>query len=360
MAKKRVSASHKLGLPPGSLVYVGEKKDEPVRITLIDYDATTFEEKEVKSVEEAFPYRDKKTISWINIDGLHQTDILEKIGSHFGVHPLVLEDILNTNQRPKFEEHENHLFVVLKMLRYDERAQQIAGEQVSIVAGGNYLISFQEERGDVFDSVRQRLRGKRVRIRSSGSDYLLYALMDAVVDYYFVILEKLGERIESLERVLMEHPSPEALREIYSLKRELLTLRKSIWPMRELVSGLERSESELVHKDTAIFLRDVYDHTIQVIDTAENYRETVSGLLDMYLSSISNKTNDVMKVLTMIATIFIPLSFIAGLYGMNFDTQASKWNMPELDWHWGYPAVLAVMLAVALGMVVYFKRKKWL
>ena len=347
--KKR---SKKAGLPPGSLVHIGERKTEKTRITIIDYDRVQLQEEEAGSIEECFSFKDKPTVSWINIDGLHQTEIIEKIGKHFNLHSLVLEDIVNTGQRPKMEDFEDYIFVVLKMLYYDQKGG-IKTEQVSLILGPNFVISFQEQEGDVFDPIRDRIRKAKGRIRKMGADYLAYALMDTIVDNYFIILEGLGEEIEDMEEELLANPTTETLQKIHRLKREMILLRKSIWPLRELISGLERTESSLIQESTGVYLRDVYDHTIQVIDTVETFRDMISGMLDIYLSSISNKMNEVMKVLTIIATIFIPLTFLAGVYGMNFR------YMPELSWPWGYPIVLLVMMAVGISMMVYFRRKKW-
>ncbi|MBU1487376.1 magnesium/cobalt transporter CorA [bacterium] len=347
--KKR---SKKAGLPPGSLVHIGERKTEKTRITIIDYDRAQLQEEEAGSIEECFSFKDKPTVSWINIDGLHQTEIIEKIGKHFNLHSLVLEDIVNTGQRPKMEDFEDYIFVVLKMLYYDQKGG-IKTEQVSLILGPNFVISFQEQEGDVFDPIRDRIRKAKGRIRKMGADYLAYALMDTIVDNYFIILEGLGEEIEDMEEELLANPTTETLQKIHRLKREMILLRKSIWPLRELISGLERTESSLIQESTGVYLRDVYDHTIQVIDTVETFRDMISGMLDIYLSSISNKMNEVMKVLTIIATIFIPLTFLAGVYGMNFR------YMPELSWPWGYPIVLLVMMAVGISMMVYFRRKKW-
>ena len=346
--------SKKAGLPPGTLVHVGEGKDEKVKITIIDYDEKHFEERKVKKVEECLPFKDKPTVTWINIDGIHQVDIIEAIGKHFGVHPLVLEDIVNTGQRPKMEDFGNYLFVVLKMIYYDEKEDEIKTEQVSLLISQNFVISFQEREGDVFNSIRERIRGSKGRIRKMGADYLAYALMDSVVDNYFVIIEKVGEKLEGMEEELVKNTTPETLQAIHSLKRNMIFLRKSVWPLREVIGGLERGESKLVQESTQIYFRDVYDHTIQVMDAIETSRDMLSGMLDIYLSSVSNRMNEVMKVLTIIATIFIPLTFIAGIYGMNFQ------NMPELGWRWGYFAVLLVMVAIGISMLGYFRRKKWL
>ena len=355
---KRLSKT--IGLAPGTLMHIGDKRTERVKITIIDYDEKQFQEKEVGTIEECFSFRDTLTVTWINIDGIHDLEIIEKIGSHFGFHPLMLEDIVNTGQRPKLEDFENYIFIVLKMFYFDEKAGEINAEQVSLIIGSNFVISFQEKEGDVFNPIRERIRNAKGRIRKTGADYLAYSLLDAVVDNYFLILEKLGEKIAGMEEKLIANPTPQTLQIIHHLKREIIFLRKSVWPLREVVNMLELSESKLIKKSTHIFLRDVYDHTIQVIDTIETYRDMVSGMVDIYLSSVSNRMNEVMKVLTIIATIFIPLTFIAGIYGMNFNPEASVWNMPELNWKFGYLLSLTAMVIVALIMLGYFKRKKWL
>ena len=357
--KKRVfnfrkRRSKKAGLPPGTPVYVGERKDEKVRISVLDYDELKFQEKEVKDVEECFPFKKTSTVTWINIDGIHQVDIIEKIGKNFDLHPLIQEDIVNTEQRPKIEDFGNYIYIVLKMVYHDEHDSEIKIEQVSLILGENFVISFQEKEGDIFNHVRERIRNEKGRIRKMKADYLAYSLLDAVVDNYFLILEKTGEQIEELEDKVVSQPKPETLQEIHKLKRGMIFLRRSVWPLREVINILERGESSLIEKNTRIYLRDVYDHTIQVIDSVETFRDMLSGMHDTYLSSISNRMNEIMKVLTIIATIFIPLTFVAGIYGMNFKF------MPELDWRWGYFSVWLVMLAVAVLMIFYFKRKKWL
>jgi len=357
LIKKR---SKERGLPPGALVHIGEKKTEKVRITVIDYNVSKFEEKEVGKVEECFAFKRKPTVTWINVDGLHEVEVIEKLGKYFDIHPLVLEDILNTDQRPKMEDFEKYIFIVLKMLYTEEKTHEIHSEQVSLILGNNFVISFQESIGDVFDAVRERIRKGKGRIRKMGADYLLYTLIDAIVDNYFTILEKIGEKIESIENEIVANPTPEKLQTIHNLKREMIYLRKSVWPLREVISGLQRGESKLVKKSTQIYLRDLYDHTIQVIDTIETFRDMTSGMLDIYMSSVSNKMNEVMKVLTIFAAIFIPLTFVAGVYGMNFNPEASPFNMPELGWQWGYLMVWIVMIAVAITMLIYFKRKRWL
>jgi magnesium transporter len=312
------------------------------------------EEKEVKEIDEAFLLKDNKRITWINIDGLQKISIIEKIGNHFNLHPLVLEDIANTGQRPKMEDYTDYLFVVLKMLQYSEEDTEIKGEQVSLILGSNWVLSFQETEGDVFDLIRERIRTDKGSIRKMGADYLLYVLMDAIVDNYFAVLEKVGEKIEEIEDETVSNPSPETLQTIHDLKRQMITLRKSVWPLREVISRLERWESKLINESTDIFLRDLYDHTIQVIDAVETFRDMLSGMLDIYMSSVSNRMNEVMKVLTIIATIFLPLTLVAGIYGMNFRL------MPELQWEMGYPFALLIMLAVGITMLIYFKRRNWL
>ena len=327
---------------------------EKVKVTIIDYSEAQSQEKAAEKIEECFAFRDTATVTWINVDGLSQTEVLEKLGNCFGMHPLVLEDILNTDQRPKIEDYETYVYIVLKMLYYVETESKTKAEQVSIILGSNFVISLQEHEGDVFNPVRDRIRKSKGRIRKTDSDYLAYALLDAIVDNYFLILENVGEKIEDTEQQLATNPSPETLQYIRELKNEMIFLRKSIWPLRELINGLERCESTLIHESTGAYLRDVYDHTIQIIDTVESYRDMISGMVGIYLSSISNKMNEVMKVLTIFASIFIPLTFVAGLYGMNFEF------MPELTWHWGYFALLGFMAFVGISLVVYFKRKRWL
>jgi magnesium transporter len=354
MAKLLKRSSKKTGLAPGTIVHVGEKKMDKARIRIIDYDEKNLQEKEAKNIEECLAFKDKPTVTWVNVDGLHEIEIIEKIGKHFDIHPLVLEDVVHTGQRPKFEDLESYNYIILKMLYYDDKEDEIKVEQFSLILGKNFIITFQERVVDVFDPVRARIRSGKIRLRKRKSDYLAYSLIDAIVDNYFVILEKLGEKIEVLEDELLGNPSPKTLQEIYELKRKMITLRKSIWPLREVISAMERGESSLIEDSTNIFLRDVYDHTIQVLDTIDSFREMASGMQDTYLSSMSNRMNEVMKVLTIIATIFIPLTFIAGIYGMNFE------YMPELKWYWSYFIVWGIMLLVVAGMVYYFRRKKWL
>ena len=352
LLKKR---SKKIGQPPGTLIHIGDESVKDVKITVIDYKDEQFHEMEAASLEVCFPFKDTDSVTWINVEGIHRAEILEKLGQCYGLHPLVLEDIMATDQRPKMEDFGDYLFIVLKMITYNGNNGGLDIEQVSLILGRNSVLSFQEGKaGDVFGPLRERLRTAKGRIRKMGADYLVYSLMDSIVDNYFVVLENLGEEIEVIEEKLVTDPVPETLRSIHKLKRDMIFLRKSVWPLREVVGALERGESSLVTESTGIYLRDVYDHAIQVIDTVETFRDMLSGMLDIYLSSVSNRLNAVMKVLTVISTIFLPLTFIVGLYGMNFK------YMPELEWHWGYPAVIAVMVIIAAWMLVLFKRKKWL
>ncbi len=346
--------AEKVGLPPGTLVHVGEAKVEEVTLALIDYGPDQFEEREIADVAEIHDYLSRETVTWINVPGVHDVDLVERVGAVFDIHPLVLEDVLNTHQRPKAESYDHQLFVVLKMLRYDTETEELDVEQMSLVLGANYVITFQEKPGDVFDPVRDRIRRGKGRVRTNGPDYLAYALLDVIVDHYFLALEDFGEEIEAVEESLISDPQRENLEEIFALKRVMVTVRKAIWPLRELVMSIERAESELIADTTEPYLRDVYDHTVQVIDTVETYRDLLSGYVDMYLSSVSHRMNEVMKVLTIIATIFIPLTFLAGIYGMNFE------YMPELKWRWGYPALWAGMITLGAGMLVAFRKRRWL
>jgi magnesium transporter len=346
--------ARKIGAAPGTLLHIGERKQERVRMYSMAYDGQQVKEGKLSSLEEAFPLPQTPATLWINIDGIHNLQVIEQVGERFGIHPLTLEDILNTGQRPKAEDFETYIYIVLKMLDFDERQKRIQSEQVSLIFTRNFLLSFQETEGDIFDPVRERIRRGKGRIGKGGCDYLAYALIDAIVDKYFLILEKLGEALEELEEELLANPKPRTLQTIHGLKQEMIYLRKQAWPIRELTNNLVKSESPLIQDPTGIFLNDVYDHTIQVMDTIESYRDILSGMLDLYMSTLSNRMNEVMKVLTIIATIFIPITFLAGVYGMNFQ------YMPELAWRWGYLAIWVVMIGVAGIMLFYFKKKKWL
>jgi magnesium transporter len=346
--------TQKAHLPPGTLVYTGKHRTLKQRITVFDYNAADLKEMVLDSIDKCSHCKDTGTVTWINIDGLADIESIEKIGRMFNLHTLVLEDILNTVQRPKFELYNDYIFIVIKMLSLESAARKVTAEQVSMIVGKDFLITFQEYTGDVFDSVRSRLRNEKGQIRKMGTDYLAYALIDAIVDNYFVILETLGEESESIEDQLVSDITEAVMHRIHSMKRQMIFLRRSIWPLREVVSAMERSESPIIAKRTRIYIRDLYDHTIQIIDTVESLRDIAGGMLDTYLSAISNRMNAVMKILTIIATIFIPLTFIAGIYGMNFE------HMPELHYSWAYPATLMVMVIIAVGMLVFFRRRKWL
>jgi magnesium transporter len=327
---------------------------DAVRIRIIEYDAEGLREEELSSVAEALPIRDSAPVGWLNVDGLHDPEILREIRDHFGLHLLLMEDVASVGQRAKLDDYEDSIFLSLPMLSFHRESMTLEVEQLSLVLGPGWVLSFQERVGDVFDPVRERLRSAHGRIRSRGADYLTYALMDAVVDRYFSILEEFGDAAEELEARVMQEPTPETLLGVNHLKRELLVLRKSIWPLREAVGAFSRTESSLVPEATQVFVRDVHDHVIQIIDTVETLRDLASGMSDLYLSSVAQRTNEVMKVLTIMASVFIPLTFVAGVYGMNFEF------MPELGVRWAYPAVMAFMLVVGGSMLWYFKKKKWI
>ncbi|HUT62577.1 MAG TPA: magnesium/cobalt transporter CorA [Anaerolineae bacterium] len=354
MEKLMKNVSKKAGLPPGTLVHIGDGKAEEVKINIISYDEDQFQEKEATTIEECFPYKELPGVTWINIDGIHDVDIIKKIGDHYKFHPLMMEDIVNTNQRPKIDDYGDSFNLVLKMITYDENENRIKIEQVSIITGHNFVISIQEKIGDVFNFVRERLRNSKGHVRKMKADYLAYCLLDAVVDNYFSVLENIGDEIETIEQEVVTKAESETIQKIYGEKRNILMLRKSVWPLREVINSLSKGQSPLIHESTVIYLKDVYDHTIQVIDTIETFRDLLSGLLDIYMTGVSNRMNEIMKVLTMIATIFIPLSFIVGLYGMNFK------YMPELEWHWGYPLIWGVIGTVVISMLALFKKNKWI
>jgi len=343
-----------VGLPPGTLIHVGKQKIEKPVIDLVDYDQQQLDTRRDISLTDVSTFKETSSVSWINLSGIHDIKIIEQFGEQFGLHALALEDILNTQHRPKVEEMEGYSLIILKMLFFDDKTQSIDTEQVSLILGPHYVITFQEREGDVFEGVRGRLQRSHGRIRQRGPDYLAYALVDSVVDSYFHILEKVGDHLAQLEEDLLNNPDQSTLARIHHYKRQLQLLRKSVWPLREVISELYKEDSPLVAEGTRVFLRDLYDHTIQVLDTVEIFRDTVSGLQDLYMSAVGNRMNEIMKVLTIMASIFIPLTFIAGIYGMNFE------YIPELKWRWGYFAIWGVMISCIIGMLIYFKRKKWL
>jgi magnesium transporter len=344
--------SKKTGLPPGTLIHIGEKKADKVHITAFHYTSDRCDEYEVDRPEQLTPPGDESVL-WVNVGGVHKMEVLETFGQQFGLHPLMLEDIANTDQRPKLDDYESYFFLVTKMLILTERHDLVV-EQVSLVLGRNFVLSFQENGTDVFQPVRERLRGGKGRLRQSGADSLCHALIDAVVDHYFAVLEAVGEKIEALQQVVVADPKPETLGDIHALKRQLLFLRRAVWPLRDVMNSLSRSDCPFLQHSTKVFFRDVHDHLVQIVDTIETLREMVSASLDIYLSSVSYRLNAVMRVLTVITTIFMPLSFIASIYGMNFE------HMPELKSAWGYPLVLGVMAAVGVGMLMVFRKKHWL
>ncbi len=342
------------GTSPGTIEYAGERKITEPRITIMRYDAGAVDELEAASLEQCREHSRRGPVTWINLDGLHDTQIVRSLGEHFGLHPLVLEDIVTTTQRPKFEDHEGYLFFVLRMLTFESDKNEVQSEQISLILTPACLLTFQENIGDCFAPVRQRIRQGQGRLRTLGPDYLAYALTDAIVDNYFIVLEQVGTRIEELEDLLVERPHPQHLHAVHELKREMILLRKAVWPLREVVASLERTDSPLINDKINIFLRDLYDHTVQAIDAVESFRDLLASLQDLYLSSVSNRMNEVMKVLTIIATVFIPLTFLAGVYGMNFE------HMPELRWRFGYLACWAAMVAIAVGLLAYFRKKRWM
>jgi magnesium transporter len=342
------------GAAPGTLI-VDPAAPKP-RIQVIAFGPDGFEERELARLEEVSPYVGRRPVVWINADGLGDAEVVQALSDIFGIHRLALEDVVHTDQRPKVEEFDNHLFVVARM----PQGQEGATEQVSMFVGSNYVLTFQETAGDCFDPIRERIRAARTRITGSGPDYLAYALLDALVDSFFAVVEPIGGRLDRLEELVLERPDRVTVEEIQNLKALLNGLRRVAIPNRDVTRALLREDTEFISSRTQTYVRDVNDHAIQIVDAIESYREACSDLMGVYLSSLSNKMNEIMKVLTIIATIFIPLSFVAGIYGMNFNAEESPWNMPELNWYLGYPFAIGLMLAIVLGFVVYFRRKNWL
>lgn len=341
-----------IGAPPGTLVYTGESKSERIKISLIEYNETEFFEQEFYDLSECVSHVKPHLVKWINVEGLHKTELIEKIGKLYGIHPLTLEDIVHVDQRPKFEDYDSYVVAIMKMINYTDK---VTAEQLSIVLLDNMVISFQEPQGgDAFDIIRTRLRQAKGRIRKAGADYLAYALMDAVVDHYFHAIEKIGDAVEKIEEEIISDHDNKSLLQLYALKREMIYLRKQVWPMRDMISNVVRSETKLINPSTDIYLRDLQDHVTRIIDTVETYRDLLSGIMDIYLSTNANKMNEVMKVLTIMSSIFIPVTFIAGVYGMNFEF------MPELKSPYGYIITWGVMIAIMAGLIIYFKRKKWM
>ncbi|MBW4552139.1 MAG: magnesium/cobalt transporter CorA [Aphanocapsa sp. GSE-SYN-MK-11-07L] len=346
------------GTTPGTLKI--EADAPPPTIVLIDYDEDQAIRLPLETPEECIPYLDTESISWIDVQGLGDEDVLNRLGNVFQLHPLMLEDVVNVPQRPKVEDYEDQLLMITHMVTPNYESSSFINEQVSFILGRHYLLTVQEEpQRDCFAPVRQRLKTCKGIIRKQGADYLAYALLDAIIDGFFPVLETYGELIEELEEEVVLNPTRQTLEKIHKVRRELLGLRRAIWPQRDAINSLIRDGSDLISSEVRVYLRDCYDHTIQVIDMVETYRELASSLMDVYLSSVGNKMNEIMKILTVISTIFIPLTFIAGVYGMNFNPETSAWNMPELNWPLGYPLCLGFMLAIAGGLIYYFWRKGW-
>ncbi len=351
--KRMKKKLHKVGLPPGTLIYTGEKQEIETKISIIDYNTTEFNREEVKKIDINLSNIPESKIRWINVSGLTNVQLIEDLGKQFNLHPLVLEDILNPNQRPKYEDFGEYLFIVVKRLFLENTTEILEYDQISFILGEKYVISFQEQDSDIFQSIIQRIEFKKGRITTMGPDYLIYSLIDVITDNYFIVLETIGEVIEDVEESLVADPKPETLKIIYNLKKKMIDIRKLVWPMRDIVYKLQREETKLIKSELQIYLRDIYDHIFRITDLLENYRDIIFGMLDMYLSSISYKMNDIMKVLTIISTVFIPLSFLAGFYGMNFQ------YMPEFANPSAYPILIIIMASIALLMLYFFKRKKW-
>lgn len=355
MSRHGKRRAKKLGLPPGTLLpHIEEAHPEASKITILDYDDKRFHAEQTYLVDSLSAYKTSQTVTWINIDTINDVKLLEKLEAVFNLHPLTLEDIQSADQRPKLDDYETYLYLDLKILSYNQEKNDIEQEALSLVLGPTYVITFHERESAVLNPIRDRIRSHGGRIRKMGADYLAYCLVDTVVDHYFVLMEKLDEKIESLQDEVMSNPTPTLLREINDLKQMIITLRKTIWPLRDVIVRMERRDSNLIADSTRVYLRDVYDHTIHIMDTIETFRDLVSGILDIYLSSSSNRLNEVIKFLTIISTIFIPLTFLAGVYGMNFR------HFPELDWQYGYLYFWAFNLTAAGSMLYYFKKKGWL
>jgi magnesium transporter len=351
--KIKKKTTSKVGLPPGTIIHVGEQKIEKVSITLTEYDENKVETCEINSVEEIDPYTDTPQVTWVNVCGLHDTELIKQIGEKFNIHPLVLEDILNTETRPKIEITDNYIFISMKMLSNNNLENQILAEQVSFILGNSFVFSFLEKSDGIFNPIKDRITSNYGRVRKQASDYLFYALMDVVVDQYFLLLEQIEQNIESLDDEVINNADRSQIEKIYNLKNKLLLTRRSLWPLRELFTRLIREESKLINKKIVPYLRDLLDHTIHITETIDLQREITNGIMETHLSLMSYKMNEVMKVLTVMASIFIPLTFIVGVYGMNF------LNMPEMKWPWAYPALWGVMIGLSVLMLYFFKKKKW-
>tara|TARA_R110002073_G_scaffold313359_1_gene485210 strand:- start:1227 stop:2339 length:1113 start_codon:yes stop_codon:yes gene_type:complete len=349
------SPADKSGLPPGSLVHIGEKYETECKISVTQYNADKLLHHDIASVSELKQFLDSELITWVNIDGLHDISIVESIGQELSIHPLVLEDILSTHQRPKLEEYDDYFYLAIKSIHVDYKSDfNLQYEQISILLMSNYIITFQEKADDTFNSIHNRLHNQKSHLRRSGSDYLAYVMLDTIVDEYFVVEDRLDEIIDPLEDNLLSHPSVEILRIIQQIRRELIIMKRSISPLRELLTKIQRADTALLQEKTLRYYDDVYDHVLRITESLESYRERIAAMQDIYLSSISNKMNETMKILTIFASIFIPLTFVAGIYGMNFE------YMPELKWRWAYPALWIIFITISIGSLIYFKKKKWI
>jgi len=353
-ASKRLSPAAKVGLAPGALIHLGERKTEQAAISLIEYGEAELVEHQFTSLAASQAYQPTHPVLWLNVHGLHEPEVMAEIGRRFKLHPLVLEDILNTNQRPKIDDYGDYLFMVARFFEVDGENNQIGSDQVSLVLGPNFVLTFQERPSGRFDPVRERLRQNRGQIRKLGADYLAYSLLDAIVDRYFTILENIGERTEELEDVMLEHPRPGALQLVHQLKRETLNLRRSIWPLREVINSLTRADERFFRPETRPYLRDIYDHTVHAIESLEANRDVIAGMLDIYLSAVSNRVNQEVRALTVVAIIFMPATLISGIFGMNFRT------MPLLDWPTGFFVAIGMMAVVAATLSIVFWRRRWL
>jgi len=354
MPESMSSASSKTGLPAGELVHVGAVHEVESSITLLDYDKNNLVIHRLDSVSDLFPYKNTESVTWVVIEGLADINLMSELGQVFGIHPLVLEDILNTHQRPKLDEYKDYLYMVLKRLEVTDVEFMVKQEQISLLLFKNILFTFKEKRDDLFDPVVKRLQAEKGRLREQSTDYLAYIILDTVVDGYFAMQDSLDIFTANIEEKLFERPGPELLSRIQQVKREMIFVKKSLSPLREMLAALERSDSKLLSEKTHIYLRDVYDHAIRVIESVDSYRDLITGMLEIYLSSVSNRLNEIMKVLTVFSTIFIPLTFITGIYGMNFQ------NMPELKWPWSYPILWGIFITIPLVLLIYFRKRKWL
>lgn len=345
----------KTGQSPGTPIYTGNAKNIEPHITAVFYDEHDFHKTTGSSLAECLSQKTEKGMLWLHVEGLNNSLLVGEITQRFNLHPLTVEDILNIAQRPKIEEFDNYIFTSLKMLIWNSKTTSFSTEQISLVIGKNFVLSFLDSKVAIFGNIYERLQAdSKQRLREKGSDYLAYRLIDTVVDQYFVVLENIGDKIEKLEQRIISEPTRGNAQSLYRLKHKLLVLRKAVWPMREVISHLLQIDSAFITPFTHLYVRDLYDHVVQAIDTVETFRDMLASILDIYLSSLSNRMNEIMKMLTIIATIFIPTTFIASVFGMNFH------YMPGLDWHWGYPATLGGMLIITMVMLVYFWRKKWL